>query len=136
MMAYRLAAEAAERIAAIAPVGGEMQVATFAPSRPVPVLHVHSVDDPRALYAGGLGPGNPLTGQRIEHRAVEAGLARWRTRDGCTGEGRETDARCGGHRAVPTSRVRGQRRRAWKAAGARWPAAARRYPRIMGSAPT
>ncbi len=86
MMAYRLAAEAATRIAAIAPVA---------------VLHVHSVDDPRALYAGGLGPPNPLSGRRIEHRAIEAGLARWRERDGCSGDGRQTDAReVGGHGAV------------------------------------
>jgi poly(3-hydroxybutyrate) depolymerase len=65
------------------------------------VLHVHSVDDPRALYAGGLGPPFPLTNVRVTHRAVEAGLARWRERDGCSGEGRELDSRAaGGHSAV------------------------------------
>ena len=53
MMAYRLPAETAERIAAIAPVAGAMQLKAFAPARPMPVLHVHSVDDPRALDAGG-----------------------------------------------------------------------------------
>ena len=56
MMAYRLAAEAAERIAAIAPVAGTMHLSRFAPARPVSVLHIHSVDDTRALYRGGLGP--------------------------------------------------------------------------------
>jgi len=101
MMAYRLAADAAARIAAIVPVAGADMTRTFAPEAPVSVLHVHSVDDPRALYAGGLEPANPLTGRRIEHRAVEAGLARWRARDGCTGDGRETDARSvDGHTAV------------------------------------
>jgi polyhydroxybutyrate depolymerase len=50
MMGYRLVAEAAGEIAAIAPVAGAMNLrADFAPSRPVPVLHIHSVDDPRAL---------------------------------------------------------------------------------------
>jgi polyhydroxybutyrate depolymerase len=93
MMSYRLAAEAAMRIAAIVPVAGADMTVHFAPAAPVAVLHVHSVDDPRALYAGGLGPANPLSGTRIEHRAVEAGLARWRARDGCTGPGRETDSR-------------------------------------------
>ncbi len=83
MLAYRLAAEAADRIAAIAPVAGAMQVASFAPSKPVPVLHVHSVDDPRALYAGGLGPPFPFTSARVEHRAVEAELARWAALAGC-----------------------------------------------------
>jgi len=101
MMAYRLAADAATRIAAIVPVAGADMTRTFAPEAPVSVLHVHSVDDPRALYAGGLGPSFPLTNRRIEHRAVAAGLARWRARDGCTGEGRKTDARSvGGHTAI------------------------------------
>jgi len=93
MMAYRLAADAATRVAAIVPVAGADMTRSFAPAAPVSLLHVHSVDDPRALYAGGLGPANPLTGKRIEHRAVEAGLARWRARDGCTGAGSETDPR-------------------------------------------
>jgi len=86
MMAYRLAAEAAERIAAIAPVAGAMQLATFAPAKPMPVLHVHSVDDPRALYLGGLGPPFPFTRVRVEHNAVEAELARWAKLDGCAAE--------------------------------------------------
>ena len=101
MMAYRLAAEAAPQIAAIVPVAGADMTRRFAPAAPVAVLHVHSVDDPRALFAGGLGPPAPVTQKRIEHRAVEAGLARWRTRDGCTGAGHQTDARSvGGHGAV------------------------------------
>ena len=77
MMAYRLGAEAADRIAAIAPVAGAMQVASLSPAKPLPVLHVHSVDDPRALYAGGLGPPFPLTNVRVEHNAVERQLERW-----------------------------------------------------------
>ena len=86
MMAYRLAAEAADRIAAIAPVAGAMQVASFQPSRPVPVLHIHSVDDPRALYAGGLGPAFPFTKLRVEHNPVETELARWIKLDGCAAD--------------------------------------------------
>jgi polyhydroxybutyrate depolymerase len=83
MMAYRLAAEAAHRVAAIVPVAGAMQLATFAPSRPVPVLHIHSVDDPRALYEGGLGPPFPLGGGQVFHQPVVEGLAIWRERNGC-----------------------------------------------------
>jgi len=93
MMAYRLAAEAAERIAAIAPVAGAMQLTTFAPARPMPVLHVHSVDDPRALYAGGLGPPFPFTRTRVEHNAVESELARWAAFDGCAAEGSVVEER-------------------------------------------
>jgi len=86
MMAYRVAAEASDLVAAIAPVGGAMQVEAFAPARPVPVLHIHSVDDPRALYAGGLGPPFPLTRSRVQHKAVEVELQRWVVLDGCPGE--------------------------------------------------
>jgi polyhydroxybutyrate depolymerase len=83
MMAYRVAAERADRIAAIAPVGGAMDVQSFAPSQPVAVLHIHSVDDPRALYSGGLGPPFPGTEHRVMHRSVEDGLAGWREHNGC-----------------------------------------------------
>lgn len=101
MMAYRLAADASSRIAAIVPVAGADMTLEFAPSAAVPVLHVHSVDDPRALYAGGPGPRFPFTTKRVQHRAVEAGLARWRERDGCAGLGREIDSRsAGAHAAV------------------------------------
>jgi polyhydroxybutyrate depolymerase len=83
MLAYRLAAEAADQVAAIAPVAGAMALDTIAARPPVPVLHIHSVDDPRALYAGGV---RESFGRAIRHRAVEAQLALWRERDGCAGE--------------------------------------------------
>ena len=86
MMAYRLAAERADRIAAIVPVGGAMDLDVFAPSQRVAVLHIHSVDDPRALYGGGLGPPFPLTDRRVQHRAVLDGLMRWRAHNGCADE--------------------------------------------------
>ena len=97
MMAYRLAAEAAERIAAIAPVAGAMQLAAFAPARPVPVLHVHSVDDPRALYAGGLGPPFPFTRVRVEHQ-------RRRARARALGGPRGLRGRAERRRAAPRAR--------------------------------
>jgi len=83
MMAYRLASEHADRVAAIVAVGGAMDVAEFTPVRPVAVLDIHSVDDPRALYAGGLGPAFPGTNQRVDHQPVERGLALWAANNGC-----------------------------------------------------
>src|SRR3990172_231539 len=50
MMAWRLAVEASEHIAAIAPVAGAKVLKGGRPTRPVPVMHFHSVDDSRALY--------------------------------------------------------------------------------------
>src|SRR5712691_11431037 len=41
IMAYRLASELSDRIAAIAPVGGPMGKEKCAPKRPVPVIHFH-----------------------------------------------------------------------------------------------
>jgi len=90
MMAYRLAAEASQRVAAIAPVAGAMMLDAFAPARPVPVLHIHSVDDPRALYAGGH---TEVLGREIRHRPVESGLARWRAADACPPEPAVLDSR-------------------------------------------
>jgi polyhydroxybutyrate depolymerase len=82
MMAHRLAAEAPDRIAAIAPVAGGLVYARFAPSRPVPLLHIHSVDDPRALYHGGLG--GRLAGDRSFNPDIDEMMARWARADGCT----------------------------------------------------
>ena len=84
MMAYRLAAELPDRFAAIAPVAGAM-VYSGVPQESVPVLHIHSIDDPRALYAGGLGPPFPMTATRVFHPPVEETLARWAKANHCTG---------------------------------------------------
>jgi polyhydroxybutyrate depolymerase len=83
IMAYRFAAARADLVTAIVPVGGAMDLAAFAPVRDVAVLHIHSVDDPRALYAGGLGPPFPGTDTRIHHEPVMAGLERWAAHNGC-----------------------------------------------------
>lgn len=53
IMAYRLAAELSERIAAVAPVGGPMGQAEIAPTRPVSVVHFHGLDDAFAPFEGG-----------------------------------------------------------------------------------
>ncbi|HTO13406.1 MAG TPA: alpha/beta fold hydrolase [Candidatus Binatia bacterium] len=143
MLAYRVAAEASERIAAVASVAGMMAVTRFAPARPVPVLHIHSVDDPRALYRGGLGPPFPGTDVRSQHASVEGGLARWMIVDRCSTEPRVAESRRGsadrvGHTAellvyepCETDAVVAH----WKLTGAGhgWPGHASPLPeRIMG----
>jgi polyhydroxybutyrate depolymerase len=84
ILSHRLAAERAGFVAAIAPVAGALDISTFAPSRAVPVLQIHSVEDPRALYAGGLGPPFPGTDNRVFHQSVQAGLDRWIAANGCS----------------------------------------------------
>lgn len=83
MMSYRLASDLSDRIAAIAPVAGTIAVELFPTARAVPVLHMHSVNDPSAPYAGGPGAPLPMTNQRITHLGVEAGLSAWAKANGC-----------------------------------------------------
>ncbi|HEU5195339.1 MAG TPA: alpha/beta fold hydrolase [Methylomirabilota bacterium] len=143
MMAYRMAAEAAEHIAAVAVVAGMMAVGRFAPAQPVPVLHIHSVDDPRALYRGGLGPPFPGTDVRSPHPSVEGGLARWVIADRCATEPQVADTRHGSpdrgghtaellvHEPCETDAVVAH----WKLTGAGhgWPGHASPLPeRVMG----
>src|SRR5262249_29715357 len=55
IMAYRVAAELSDRIAAIAPVSGPMGTEKCSPQRPVPVMHFHGTDDEFAPFKGGRG---------------------------------------------------------------------------------
>jgi polyhydroxybutyrate depolymerase len=103
MMAYRLGAERADLLSAIAPVAGAYNLARFAPVRRIGVLHIHSVDDPRALYKGGTGPPFPGTNVRSSHRPVMEGLERWRTHNGCSPKPRETVTRKGSQGATAQS---------------------------------
>jgi polyhydroxybutyrate depolymerase len=84
MMSYRLAVETPERVAAIVPVAGAMLCdPPRAEDPPTPVMHVHSVDDPRALYTGGLGPPFPFTKHRVDHAPVRDVVDRWVAHNGC-----------------------------------------------------
>ena len=98
-MTYRLAAEAPDLVAAIAPVAGASMGIARTSAEPIPLLHIHSVDDPRALYDGGLGPEFPGTGVRVEHSSVVDELKFWRDLNGCTGEAVVGEQRAGGAEA-------------------------------------
>jgi polyhydroxybutyrate depolymerase len=106
MLSYRLAAQASDRIAAIAPVAGSMvlperRVDDPRPSlevpgrRPVPIMHIHSVDDPRALYRGGMGEPVPLTNDRTRHPHAEETLYRWVAFAGCRAKPAVAETRTG-----------------------------------------
>ena len=56
-MSYRLACEIPEKIAAIAPVAGTMNVNLCEPSRAVPIIQFHSFEDSNVPYLGGIGDG-------------------------------------------------------------------------------
>jgi polyhydroxybutyrate depolymerase len=55
MMAYRLAAEIPDRIAAIAPVAGALTIDPGSIHTPMPILHFHGSDDRYVPFEGGRG---------------------------------------------------------------------------------
>jgi polyhydroxybutyrate depolymerase len=94
-MTYRLAVEAADLVAAIAPVAGASMGLSRATATPIPLMHIHSVDDPRALYDGGLGPEFPGTDHRVNHTPVVDELSAWKKLNGCAGEAVVREKRTG-----------------------------------------
>jgi len=79
IMAYRLASELSDRIAAIAPVGGSMGTQECSPTRPVSVIHFHGSADEFVPFDGGRGKG--LSGVRFF--SVPHSIAAWVAADGC-----------------------------------------------------
>ena len=92
MMAYRVGAELAGRIASIAPVAGPLALASIAPSRPVPVLHFHGSLDQFTPLGGGIGRRSVT---RVSHRPVVEGLLEWVRADGCAPECARESIPCG-----------------------------------------
>ncbi len=95
MMAYRLACEASDVIAAIAPVSAFQMDEDLAadspaalyncnPARQVPVLHLHGLSDNCAPFNGGQSAG-PEGGQRPP---VEDAISEWRSRNQCADSSR------------------------------------------------
>jgi polyhydroxybutyrate depolymerase len=81
MMSYRLACELAHKIAAIAPNGSTMVVTSPCnPSRPVPVLHMHSKLDQHVVYTGGVG--NGVSG--VHCPPLDSVLNVWSAKNGCS----------------------------------------------------
>ena len=81
MMSYRLACEAADVFAGVAPVAGTL-FTTCRPSRPVSLLHIHGLADQNVPFEGGVGP---KAAQRNppSYPPVRSGVLAWATTDGC-----------------------------------------------------
>ncbi len=77
MMAYRLACELAEKIAAIGPVSSTMTTTRCEPARAMPIMHIHSLLDTKVPYSGGIGIG----GYRFS--GVDSILNVWAIKDQC-----------------------------------------------------
>jgi polyhydroxybutyrate depolymerase len=85
-MSFRLACEAADLFAAIAPVAATMPAALGArcrPAKPVPVLLIHGTSDALVPYIGGHArTGNTLRGAIW---SADRSIAFWSERNGCAG---------------------------------------------------
>lgn len=79
IMAYRIAAELSDRVAAIAPVSGPLGTDTVNPKRPVPVIHFHGTADENAPFGGGRGKGPSGT----NFFSVEYTIQSWVKANGC-----------------------------------------------------
>lgn len=80
MMAYRLACELADKIAAIAPVSSTMMATRCEPARTLPILHIHSLLDTKVPYSGGIGIGG------YNFSSVDSILNTWVVKDKCNGD--------------------------------------------------
>jgi polyhydroxybutyrate depolymerase len=78
-MAYRVACERSDRIAAVANLIGTLLTAC-APAHGVSVLDIHGTADTDIPYPGGIGC------QHMPCPSVPDTMQRWRGLDGCTGE--------------------------------------------------
>lgn len=81
-MSYRLACEASDVFAAIAPVAGKVGIASCTPSRPVPVLAFHGTADSLVRYDA------PTLS--AEGKTVPDTVAAWAQRNTCTAGPTET----------------------------------------------
>src|ERR1700722_5870629 len=77
MMAYAMAAEASGHVAAISSVSGQVEIPVIHPTRAVPPMKFHSVDDPIAKFDGTPST-NPL-----DRLSVMQGINQWVKADGC-----------------------------------------------------
>jgi polyhydroxybutyrate depolymerase len=79
MMAYRMACEVSNLIAAIATVSCSMVTGQdISPSQPMPVLHLHSELDVKVPYEGGIGLGG------YYFPPIDSVLNVWSVANGCT----------------------------------------------------
>ncbi|MEO0326409.1 MAG: hypothetical protein AAF447_25905 [Myxococcota bacterium] len=95
-MSYRMACDAADRVAAIVSLAGATHEdeADCPASEPVSVLQIHGTDDTVIRYGGGtLGRG--------AYPGAEESVLRWAQRAGCTGEPRVADERLDLVRTLP-----------------------------------
>lgn len=87
MMSYRLACEASDKIAAIAPVAGTLNVDICTPVRPVSIIHFHGTDDDYCTFEGGVGKKSI---SKLNFKSVPYSINTWKKLNICPTEAKVT----------------------------------------------
>lgn len=82
MMSYKLGCELADKLAAIGPVAGALNVEKCEPSQPLSVVAVHGTEDQHVLFAGGKPKVQADRAPRVDKSAAYA-MEFWRKVNGC-----------------------------------------------------
>jgi polyhydroxybutyrate depolymerase len=83
ILSHRLACEAADLFAAIAPVAGTLNFAACQPSQPVSVIEFHGTEDQHILYDGRFGPKALVS---VDFNSVRDSIGFWISDDECSAE--------------------------------------------------
>lgn len=80
IFSYRLACDASDIFAAIAPVAGTLNYIRCNPSQPVSVIHFHGTEDSHVGYYGGSGPDSLVD---VPFKSVKESIDFWSNTDQC-----------------------------------------------------
>ncbi len=80
LLTHRLACEAADIFAAVAPIAGTLNFPSCHPSQPISVIEFHGTDDQHIPYDGGVGP-DSLVG--VDFVSVPDSVGFWARSNGC-----------------------------------------------------
>jgi polyhydroxybutyrate depolymerase len=103
MMAYRVACDLSLVFRAVASVTGTDSTISCNPKRPVPILHIHALDDTHVLFNGGAGQNSFRDKSKVtDFTSVPDTIRMWGERNKCQPEAKrvlqKSDAYCDEYR--------------------------------------
>lgn len=83
ILSQRLACEAADLFAAVAPVAGTLNFSPCTPSQPISVIEFHGTGDQHIPYTGGFGPESLVD---VDFASVQSSVNFWVTANACASQ--------------------------------------------------
>ena len=80
MLSHRLACEAADVFAAVAPVAGTLNFTSCNPSQPISIIEFHGSEDQHVPYEGGFGAESLV---HVDYASVQDSVGFWASFNGC-----------------------------------------------------